>query len=486
MYDVAIVGAGFGGLGAALSLAEQGAKVVLLEALRYPGGCAATFSRGGIRYESGATLFSGFAPGEYFHGLIKRHSLHVPHQLLNPVLELRNEQSPLCLPADRPTLVKLLSTHATNPAGIAAFFELQKAIAAPLWKMFQDPNLLPPFKLKSLLQHAGSLHRYWPALRWLGRPLIQCLKSFGLERESRLVSLLNAMSQITVQADVHQADTVFALVSLDFFFRGPAHIEGGVGVLATSIADRVTDLGGQVLYSNKVSSITRDVTHGYTINTRRGPIAARNVVLNVLPQVARRLLGLSLGHDAELDRLASEVEGGWGACMLYGELNDDEGLTASSFHLDLSESGDQSPTRGAHIFVSVSGRDEVGRGPQGERIMTASTHVRMSDDTCAVQERMRQTLALRAPELHQRLKHSMTASPRTFERFVGRPQGFVGGVPRTAGAFRLSTINGCEPLPGVFLVGDSVFPGQSILASAIGGERVAARIILQRNHAPRR
>ncbi|HND32895.1 MAG TPA: FAD-dependent oxidoreductase, partial [Myxococcota bacterium] len=38
LADVIVIGAGFGGLAAALSLAERGARVTLLEALTYPGG----------------------------------------------------------------------------------------------------------------------------------------------------------------------------------------------------------------------------------------------------------------------------------------------------------------------------------------------------------------------------------------------------------------------------------------------------------------
>jgi len=89
IYDCAIVGAGFGGLGAALTLAEQGARVVVLEALKYPGGCAATFTRGGWRFESGATLFSGFDDGQLFGRWIDRHQLPVTTLVPDPIVELR-------------------------------------------------------------------------------------------------------------------------------------------------------------------------------------------------------------------------------------------------------------------------------------------------------------------------------------------------------------------------------------------------------------
>ena len=56
--EVLVIGSGYGGLGAALTLAEQGRGVVLASAFfSYPGGCASTFSKEGYKFESGATLF---------------------------------------------------------------------------------------------------------------------------------------------------------------------------------------------------------------------------------------------------------------------------------------------------------------------------------------------------------------------------------------------------------------------------------------------
>ena len=90
--DVAVIGAGFGGLGAALSLAERGADVALLETLSYPGGCASTYRRRGCRFESGATLFSGFGEGQLFADWIARHGLDVRVDFLDPVVTLRSEE----------------------------------------------------------------------------------------------------------------------------------------------------------------------------------------------------------------------------------------------------------------------------------------------------------------------------------------------------------------------------------------------------------
>ena len=63
----------------------------------------------------------------------------------------------------------------------------------------------------------------------------------------------------------------------------------------------------------------------------------------------------------------------------------------------------------------------------------------------------------------------MPATPVTFQRFTGRKWGWVGGFPQTG---LLRTL-GPRLGHNLWLVGDSIFPGQSIAAVALGGLRVA-------------
>lgn len=490
VLDCVVVGAGFGGLGCALTLAEQGARVAVCETLRYPGGCASTFERGGHRFEAGATLFSGFDDGQLFARWIARHGMDVETRRIDPIVELRTPSLSFATPPDREALIARFCDLPDAPvAKLRAFFEAQREVADALWALFDDPDLLPPFGARELLRHLPRTPRYLRLLPLLGRPLRALVERHGLSAFEPLRIWLDAVCQITVQAGLDEAEAPFALSAMDYYFRGTRHVHGGIGRLAEAMCGAITALGGEVRMSEQVRSIAADGSI-YRVRTRRGELRARSVVANVLPQTLGKLAGLAPGESARLDELSTRVEDGWGAAMLYlvldAKAHEGRGapLRPEAHHLELVLDPGRPMLEGNHLFCSLSGLDEA-RGPGAARTATVSTHVplrtlRDARDpggyVASVQARMRHTLSQLAPEVHARVLREMTASPRTFERFTGRHLGYVGGIPRRAGLHNYAGMVPSPVRPGLYLVGDTVFPGQSTLATAIGGRKLAMHL----------
>ncbi|MCA9630940.1 MAG: NAD(P)/FAD-dependent oxidoreductase [Myxococcales bacterium] len=477
--DCLIIGAGFGGLGAAVGLLGRAERVVLCEAVRYPGGCASSFERGGQRYESGATLFSGLGAGQLFERWRRELQLDVVFEALDPVIELRGPG--LVLPVWRSRERFIDALCALEPAhaiSLRRFFAEQKRVADALWELFDSPSLLPPLSGAALWRHSLQSPAYVRLLPLLGQPLEKLLQRHRLTDCHALRVYLNAVCQITVQTDAASAEAPFALAAMDYCFRGTGHVVGGIGQLATAVCEALERRGVDVRFSCRVQSLRRSPHGGFEVQTRQGSYLARCVIANLLPQDLAALLGR---QTRQLDDLSAAVETGWGAVMSYLRL-EAAALPARAFHLELVGDTTQEFTRGNHVFCSVSDAREHAAG--APRSATLSTHVELSWlrslDAGAraraireIQGRLRQTLELRAPELASAVLGAMPASPRTFERFTGRFAGYVGGVPRRAG---LSNYRRLGPLclePGLYLVGDSVFPGQSILAAALGGLRTA-------------
>lgn len=507
-FDAVVVGAGFGGLGAALELVESGHSTCVLEALVYPGGCASTFTRDGYRFESGATLFSGFGPGQWFEGVVARHDLNVEIEWLDPVIELRTPTWQLAIPRDRERWFdQLCALDGAPRAPLRRFLGRQRRVADALWPLLDDPLRLPPYGARGLAFHLRRLPRYPAVTRTVGRSLADVARADGVWSFEPLRVALDALCQITIQCSAEEAEAPFALSTLDYPFRGTGHVRGGIGVLARELADaveRIGPAGSGVRYAHRARAITRvdaDGERRWRVRTTRGVVEAPRLVVNLLPQDAARLLAEGGGaSERAARRLAPATrrveDGGWGACMLYLAVREPDGAGASPHHLELVVDPTQPFVEGNHLFASISGRDESGdghggsdaRAPQGQRTVTVSTHVPMArylalaDEgrdgpratyVASIQERMRAGLERLAPEWMGDVVHELPASPRTFARFTGRDAGRVGGVPRRRG---LANYLGMGPLAiddGLVLVGDSGFPGQSTLAVALGGARAA-------------
>lgn len=476
-YDAIVIGAGFGGLGAALTLAERGARVALLEALTYPGGCASTFTKHGHRFEAGATLFGGFDEGQLFARWIAEHRMDVRLDRIDPVIELRTPAFTLGVPSDRARLLERLSALPDAPVpALRAFFAEQERVADTLWACFDAPELLPPFGPGALATHLRRAASYARLPAYVGRPLADVLARHGLIGWRPLVAWLDALCQITVQVGVAEAEAPLALAAMDFPFRGARHVHGGIGRLAEAMCDAVARRGGSVQFANRARGLRREGST-WVVDARTGPLAAPIVVANVLPQALDGLLGAPI---PALAPLAARVADGWGAAMLYLVLDPAAPAREGPHHVEIVQDLDRPFVEGNHLFVSVGGVDEGA----GARTATVSTHLPLSAirgrepseqaaAVQAVQDRMRAGLRAHAPEIAAGVLEELPASPRTFARFTRRPEGLVGGVPRRAGWAHYRDLWPRAVLPGLWMVGDSVFPGQSTLATAIGGKKVA-------------
>lgn len=464
--DTLVIGAGFGGLSAALHLVAEGRQVVLCETLAYPGGCASTFERQGARYEAGATMFAGFGPSGWMRHLVDHHRLDVAYDLLDPVAGFRAPGVDWTLPRDREAFVEQMALLAGARApGVRRFFQEVEETADTLWSLFDAPGLLPPFDLRALASHARRLPRYVPLLRGVGRPLSHRLRAHGLGAFAPLRLWLDAVCQITVQTAADEAEAPVAMAAIDYFWRGTAHVHGGIGALAAAFVDGIRARGGRVSLTDRVKRLER-VGSRWHVETRRHRFAAERLVANLLPQDVDRLRGIE-----RTDRRIEAVRAGWGAAMLY--LQVDDALGPEPVHLQLVLDPGRPLTEGNLVLLSV-GERRTG----APRTATVSTHLplgpHLPERVAAVQQRMRENLRKSVPELG--VLAEMTASPRTFARFTSREHGLVGGIPRRAGLRSYLDLWPVEHAPGLWLVGDSTFPGQSVLAVSIGGHRVAAAV----------
>jgi phytoene dehydrogenase-like protein len=144
---------------------------------------------------------------------------------------------------------------------------------------------------------------------------------------------------------------------------------------------------------------------------------------------------------------------------------------------------------GNTVFLSLSPDWDGGRAPAGQRALTLSTHTRLEpwwdlyeNDRSAYEAckdayiaRMLAAAELALPRVRDAAALILPGTPISFQRFTRRDWGWVGGFPQTS----LFRAWGPRLAPGMWMVGDSIFPGQSTAAVALGGLRVAGALLAE-------
>jgi phytoene dehydrogenase-like protein len=138
--------------------------------------------------------------------------------------------------------------------------------------------------------------------------------------------------------------------------------------------------------------------------------------------------------------------------------------------------------------LSLSDLGDATRAPVGHRAATLSTHTAVgpwwalrsasaaafADRKAAYAERLLSAAERALPGLRAAVRLELPGTPITFERFTRRPLGMVGGFPQRSLFAARGPYTGVSNL---WLVGDSIFPGQSTAGVTLGAMRVATAIL---------
>ena len=142
------------------------------------------------------------------------------------------------------------------------------------------------------------------------------------------------------------------------------------------------------------------------------------------------------------------------------------------------------------IFVSFSDPDDVERAPVGYRSVTVSSHARWSGapdgrTTADYLDRKERLGAYIISKLKDHFAFSDSnidqfhlGTPKTFERFTRRYNGWVGGIPWKAGSLPLFRPRYRLPGKGLYLIGDTALPGQGVSGVVLGAQSLVNKLLL--------
>ncbi|QEH34711.1 Phytoene desaturase (lycopene-forming) [Aquisphaera giovannonii] len=497
IYDLVVIGGGIGGLATAALAQGRGLRTALLEAHTRLGGCAGYFDRGPFTFDAGATAIMGLGVGEPVGDLLAAvglefdaaetpsYRVHLPDRSIDIV----------------PDATEFLARDAEafgpeHARRRRAFWSLQAAVGGRLFRAAGRVPRLP----------ARSAADLWHDLKALGLPglaaastaamtVLQVLRILGLDRDLPFRSFVAMLLQDTAQAGPETVPFANAAACLQAYRLGMRRPRGGMKALAEGLGRRFAGQGGDIRTATIVDRVEARTGEdddadgppgGFVVTTRRRDrLSARQVAFNLPLDLAARLLGRSL--EGRLARDERKSRAAWSAFTGYlaicrSAIDDDAPL----FHQVLRDY-DAPSHDGNNVLISLSPPGDEAYGPPGVRVATMSTHTRPADwagldrETYGLKkadfrDRLLDALARALPDVPAALVHDEFASPRSFRRYTRRAEGAVGGAPVSRWNSNALAVGSDVLGPGLWVVGDSVFPGQGTMAVVLSAIRVVERV----------
>jgi phytoene dehydrogenase-like protein len=386
-----------------------------------------------------------------------------------------------------------------SAAGQRRFWRLQEAVGRALFAAAADIPRLPARGLGDLVHDLRILGpRGLLAAATSALTVQDVLNLLGLGRNAPFRAMIAMLLQDTAQAGPEIVPFANAAACLHAYRSGMSRPRGGMRALAEGIGRRFAELGGDLRTATLVDRVETIASRprgggddegsgpGFVVLTRRRHrLLARQVAFNLPLDLAARLLDRPL--SGRIARSERKSRAAWSAFTGYLAIGRDAVPDETPLFHQVSQSYDRPLHDGNNVLISLSPVEDEGYGPPTVRVATLSTHTRPGDwedlDADAYrakkadyETRLLAAMARALPDAPTALAHAEFASPRSFRRYTRRTAGAVGGAPVSRSNCNFLAVDPGVLGPGLWVVGDSVFPGQGTMATVLSAIRVVERI----------
>lgn len=484
-YDVIIAGSGMGGMSAAAMLASDGYKILILEAAHAPGGCSSSFYRKGYWFESGATTLIGFDKHQPLKRLELATGLEIPRIKLEPGMQVHLDGKTITRYENPERWIAEVKRVFGNDQSQESFWKLALDVAEVVWKASETNPFFPPKSMKEWFQLAinNNPAHFW-VLPYALRSVADVMNSHGLNTP-HFRRFVDEQLMITAQATAENTPFLFGAPALTYTNYSNFYVPGGLIKMVEAIKDFVEDQGGALHTKEAVEHIVKE-ENSYKVFTPRDTYSAPLVVSDIpvwnMAELTSRKMKRYFQQESE------KFSEAWGAFTLGLVTGDTYPEDLPLHHqLHLPEGASIPYTRSNSIFVSMSHPDDAIRSRKGNRVLNISCHtetdVWFSMDGSyeqrkgEVEEHIIRHLQKTLPGFGKaEIINVFSGTPVTWQNWVYRKRGRVGGIPQSMARSLLDWTPASPPFKGLYLCGDTVFPGQGIPGVTLSGINVYYRV----------
>lgn len=479
MSRVVVVGAGVGGLAAAVRLRAQGHEVTLCEQAPVVGGKLGTQVVGGHSFDTGPSLVT------------------MPHLLeevfaatgapLQEVLRLRR-LDPACrytfpdgtvldLPGDLAQVPDALDA-ALGPGSGAQWQALLRR-AERIWDLTRGPFLespVTPADLVRLARRPGDVATVapWRSLRGLGGTYL---------RDPRLRMLLDRYATYT-GSDPRRAPAALASVPWAEQAFGSWYVEGGLRGIADALLERAHDLGVEVRLGADVARVETVAGRATGVRLADGErLRADVVVANAdAAQVFGRLLppAAARGARRRLGRAAPSFSG-FALLLALDRPPPDQPhhhvLFAEDYDAEFDALFGGRPVARPTVYVNApdgAGWFVLVNAPRQDPTRGVDWDVPGLVDSYA--DRVLDLMAERGLDVRDRVAQRAVVSPAELARRTATPGGAIYGSSSNGARAAFLRPANRSPVPGLYLVGGSAHPGGGLPLVLLSARIVAGLV----------
>lgn len=484
---VIIIGAGIGGLSAAIRLAAQGRQVLVLEKNPYIGGKMGEFRAQGFRWDTGPTVIT-MRP--VFEELFQAAGRNMDDLLrLRPVDPLTRYFYPDGTRLDirrnlSATLQQIGQLAPGDVQGYQAFLnyaaELHR-ITAPVFIYDQPPRLSSLFKVApgDILKVDGLRTMQQAINAYVASPHLRQL----LGRFATYVGASPFLAPATLNVIAH--------VELN---QGVWYPQGGIYAIARALERLARELGVEIRANSLVTEINLRGRRVCGVKLANGAeIPAKAVIANLdVSLVYQRLLPARPAIRRRLQRLEGREPSCSGFILLLGVQGEHPELAHHNifFSSDYFREFEQIfrlgvPPEEPTIYVAISAKsspDDAPAGCENWFILINAPALDKRWDWQAQRDaytlRLLDLLAQRGFDVRSSLRYQRAITPLEIEQMTGARRGALyGASSNNRWAAFLRPHNRCPDVEGLYFAGGTTHPGGGVPMAALSGKAASQLLI---------